>query len=71
MRAEIENGRFIAMSKHGAMKYKITNWDDTFNMNDILTFDDNLNYKIIPTNINEIDKTCEVIINPLYKNKDE
>ena len=71
MRAEIKDNRFIAISLHGAMAYEITNWDDSFNMNDILTFDENLNYKIIPVNIDEINKTCEVIINPLYKNKDE
>jgi hypothetical protein len=66
MRAEIKDNRFIAMSRHGAMTYEVTNWSDMFNMNDILTFDENLNYKIIPQNIDEVNKTCEVIINPLY-----
>lgn len=68
MRAEIKDNRFIAISLHGAMAYEIVNWSDDFNMNDILTFDDNMNYKIIPSDINEVEKTCKVIINPLYNN---
>ena len=66
MRAEIKDNRFIAMSKHGAMEYEIVNWSDMFNMNDILNFDQKGNCKIIPQNIDEVNKTCEVIINPLY-----
>ena len=66
MRAEIKDNRFIAMSLHGAMTYEIINWSDMFNMNDILNFDKNGNCRIIPQNINEVNRTCEVIINPLY-----